>query len=456
MQTNLLMKINKLTKIVLISLFVCLTIILRSQTKNVKGSVTTTDTAELRILNIFPDSFPTISVLFKAEKRNGEPVWNLTKDKMHVNENSQACNVISLEKISVNKPINLGIVIDHSGSMAHEDYRKFLQNMSIPDTGITPLENAKTSVKNFVNRFKLNKDFLSIIGFAGEVDFTIPLSQNKNDIKSGLDSLQPKMGTAFYDAIIAGINQIKNANGVKIIIALTDGYDNSSVANCKDVIILANKEEIPIYVIGFGDVNKDTLKLISNSTKGNFYFVKSSEQLNTIYSLISYQIQSIYNLVYSSPNYSATDENREIELTFDSDDLIVSTNPEKSNFPKEVMAFISKKEREKEYLINGIIIGATLISALSLLVYSRKKQNVKQSPIIKLLYPNPVIEIATIEFECENGQLKIYDNLGVILKTFDLNGNQIQINLGELVSGYYFAVIESEGQKSNTVKFVVQ
>jgi Ca-activated chloride channel family protein len=373
---------------------------------------------------------------------------------MHVNENSQSCKVISLEKISQNKPINLGIVLDHSGSMAYEDYYGYIKNINIIENGISPLENAKKSVTNFVNTFNLKKDYINIIGFAGTVDFKLPLSQNKTDINSGLDSLQPAMGTALYDGIIASINQIKSATGIKIVVALTDGYDNASTATCKDVINLANKEEIPVYVIGFGNVNQDTLKLISKSTKGNFYFVKSSDQLNSIYSLISNKIQSIYNLVYSSLNYSSSQVNREIELSFDSEDVIVSTIPETSNFPKEVIAFIEKKEKNREYLINGIIIGAIVISVLSILFYSKQKRS--KNPVIKSLYPNPVADIATLEFDCENGKLKIYDNLGIIHKNLELSGNIVQLNLGELGKGNYFAIIESNGQRSNSYKFLVQ
>ncbi|MBO9203244.1 MULTISPECIES: hypothetical protein [Niastella] len=51
-----------------------------------------------------------IFFVFKAETRKGEPVWNLTKEKMAVKENIQLCQVVSLAQISKYKPINLGII----------------------------------------------------------------------------------------------------------------------------------------------------------------------------------------------------------------------------------------------------------------------------------------------------------------------------------------------------------
>src|SRR5688572_5608840 len=97
----------------IIALFLATTfsLVVVGQTQIVKGNLSTVDTADLTILNIYPDSFPNVSVVFKAETRKGEPVWNLTVEKMIVKENAQNCDVISLEQISKYKPINLGIVI---------------------------------------------------------------------------------------------------------------------------------------------------------------------------------------------------------------------------------------------------------------------------------------------------------------------------------------------------------
>jgi len=64
------------------------------QTNKVKGNLSTSDTADLFILSIYPDSFPNIFVLFKAETKSGEPLWHLTKEKMEMTENALNCKVI--------------------------------------------------------------------------------------------------------------------------------------------------------------------------------------------------------------------------------------------------------------------------------------------------------------------------------------------------------------------------
>lgn len=130
-----------------------------AQTEKINGRLTTTDTADLSIINIYPNSFPNVSVVFKAETRKGEPVWNLTKEKMTVKENSQNCDVISIEPISKNKSINLGIVIDHSGSMMEDETMIQISYTArlCPPGYISPIDKAKSAVKNFVASFNSKK-----------------------------------------------------------------------------------------------------------------------------------------------------------------------------------------------------------------------------------------------------------------------------------------------------------
>lgn len=454
---------KKLTTVFVATLF-SLTVF--GQTEKVQGNLSTTDTADLTILNIYPDSFPNVSVVFKAETRKGDPVWNLTKEKMKVKENSQNCEVISLEQISKNKPINLGIVIDHSGSMM-VDYAQLIDeygnpkisyfdfiNSNFPKGYKSPIEFAKEAVMDFVKSFDTKKDFISIIGFSNVVDRKLPLTQNIEEVNAIVDSMQADFSTALYDAMITSIDEIKESDGVKVLVVLTDGQDNSSKSKWNDVVDKANKAEIPIYIIGLGDVNKDTLQLISKSTKGQFYFTQSSTSLDTVYAAISKQVQAFYNLVYSSPNFSSADSTRQIELSFDIDSIFLVTNPATLNLPKEVVTFIKQKEKKREYLLYGGIATVILITAGIILFYYRRKK--KNQPKIKKLFPNPSNGNINLDFVSGRGQLQIINLSGEVAKTIEMSGSETQFDLSDLQDGNYVAVIHSEGQQSNGMKFILQ
>lgn len=438
------------------------------QTKKIKGELSTADTVDLKILNIYPDSFPNVSVVFKAESRKGEPVWNLTKEKMTVKENSQNCDVVSLEQISKNKPINLGIVIDHSGSMMMDQSQLFDQNgnplfyfdgYSIPvfPQGYTsPIDNAKSAVKTFVSTFNAKKDFISVIGFSSIVDKKLALTQNIPKINSFVDSMQADYSTALYDAMISGIDEIKKADGVKVLVVLTDGQDNSSKSNWNEVIEKANKENIPIYIVGLGDVNTSTLSLITKSTQGQFYLVQASSSLNKVYAEISKKVQAFYSLVYSSTNFTSADSSRQIELSFDIDSIYLVSSPSTQNFPAELIDFVAKKEREKRNVMYGGIGLAILLTTGTLLFYFKRRKTNKNQPFIKNIFPNPSDGNINIEYEGGPGELQIINSSGLIAKTFELAGAETHFNLTDLQDGNYMAVFKSDGVISNQVKFILQ
>ena len=423
-----------------------------AQTDKVKGNLTTIDTADLTILNIYPDSFPNVSVVFRAEKRNGEPVWGLTREKMKVKENSKDCEVVSVEPISKYHPINIGIVIDHSGSMGADGDINFLTGVQYRKL-TAPIDNAKSAVKNFVSTFNFSKDFISVIGFATDIDEKLPLTKNISDINSIVDGMKATSSTALYDAMLAGIDEVTKGNGIKVLVVLTDGFDNASTYTSKDVIDRANKENMPVYIIGLGFVNIDTLQHIAKSTKGQFYFTRSSTSLDTIYALISKQVQSYYNLVYTSPNLSSEDSTRKIELSFDVDSTYLVTNPETINLPAEVLAYMDNKEKKKEYLLDGGIALAILIAAGTLFFFFAAKR--KDKPVINKLYPNPTKGIINVEFESPAGELQIINLNGQTLKTIEISGNEVQVDLSQFGGGNYIAIIQADGQRSNAVKFII-
>lgn len=441
-----------------------------AQAQKVKGNISSADTATLVILNVFPDSFPNISVVFKAETKSGEPVWNLTKEKMKAKENNQECTVISLEQISKNKPLNLGVVIDHSGSMMGHNYigsstdgkRYFYINGQVTEVSSgnlldhTPLGDAKIAVKKFIKTFNAQKDYISIIGFSEKVDTIVPLTQNIATVNNVVDSMQPTSVTALYDAMIAGLNEIKKAKGVQVLVTLTDGMDNASSVTYQDVIDHAKKLDIPVYIVGLGDVNKDTLRLIATATNGQFYYTETSGSLETVYAKISKQVQAFYNLVYASTNFSSADSTRLISLSFDVDSIYLDTHSFSKNFPSEVVAYVAAKKREREYMLYGSIAVVALIGAGTLLYYRKRKQRNNTVPVINKIFPNPSSGLINVDYISNGGELFITSLNGNTVKTISLAGSGKQFDLSVLPKGNYIAQIHAGSQQSNPVQFIIE
>lgn len=440
--------------------------IIHGQSERVQGQVQTRDTANISIIKIFPDSFPAVGVVFRAENRSGQPIWGLTKEKMIVKEDNSQCCVRSLKQLSQNQPIDICLVMDHSGSMIFDpkelldenDFPLFYDdgsgNFVFPDGYVTPLEKSKSAVKNFINSLNFQKDQLSLIGFSSKVDLAISLTRDVSLLNREIDKIQADSATAFYDALIAGLNSLKNGSGVKVLVALTDGMDNSSNSDINSVISLAKKERIPIFIIGLGEINDEVLRNIAERSKGQFFKANSSKSLDAIYSLISKKVQAYYVLTYDSENLSHNPGMRNIELSFLIDSMFVNLDTMSAYFPASVIPYLQDLHSvNNDYLFAGVTVLVLLSAGTLLFLYKRKKNN---SPVIKNLYPNPSNGIVNLDLNVGLGSIQIFNNMGVVLKTVAVNSENMVLDLSDFDDGIYVAVLENEGKISNGYKFIIQ
>lgn len=437
-----------------ISLLLIFTIVFSTtfaQNYKVKGGLSSVDTAELTVLNIYPDSFPNVSVVFRAERRNGEPVWGLTKEKMKVAENGIPCTVISVEPISQHKPISLGIVIDHSGSMSIDMMQVYSGAMT---AGPTPIDNAKKAVKKFVTGFNSKKDKISVVGFSSRVDKVLPLSQDTSLINAVVDSMYADNSTALYDAMLEGISQIASKGSLRVLIVLTDGMDNASASKPEDVVQRAQNEDIPVYIIGLGMVDSGTLKYIAKKTRGQYFYTSSSSSLSSIYALISKRVQAYYDLVYTSANMSMADSTRILELSFDVDSLYLTTQPDTLQLPAEVIAHMQQKERQKQYILYGGAATAALAGVGVLLFFFVWRK--KKKPAILKLYPNPSAGVVNLEYDSPAGSLLVADINGYFQMEQAIDGDKLQVDMSRLTDGEYITWIYADGQRSERVKFIIK
>jgi len=330
-----------------------------SQSNKIQAGISTKDSAKLSILGVYQDDFPNISVVFRAEKKNGNPVFGLCKKDLTVLENEEECQVISIRELSKQKPINIGIVLDHSGSMDYDEVQ--LQRLGIdmfdlpidaqgliefPKGYVKPITLAKSALLEFVESFNFKKDNISVVGFSSKVDRTLGLTNNVGKIKRNIRTMKTEGTTAFYDAIIAGLKQLNGAEGMNVIVALTDGNDNSSYASLVKTVNEAKQMDIPVYVVGLGDVNRAMLSQIATETGGQFFYANSAKSLHTIYEKISEKLQSFYDLVYLSPNLSKGSWDRSLEISFVKEGQHIVSEIEHFTIDSTAIAYIKQKNLE--------------------------------------------------------------------------------------------------------------
>lgn len=462
-----------------------------SQSKKIQAGISTKDSAKLSILGVYQDDFPNISVVFRAEKKNGNPVFGLSKKDLTVLENEEECQVISIRELSKQKPINIGIVLDHSGSMDYDEGQ--LQRLGydmfdlpydaqglieFPQGYVKPITLAKSALLEFVESFNFKKDNISVVGFSSKVDRTLEPTNNVGKIKRNIRTMKTNGTTAFYDAIIAGLKQLNGAEGMNVIVALTDGNDNASYASLVQTINEAKQMDIPVYVVGLGDVNRATLSQIATETGGQFFYANSAKSLHAIYEKISEKLQSFYDLVYLSPNLSKGSWDRSLEISFVKEGQNVVSEIEHFTIDSTAIAYIKQKNleakqreeaarveaeeaaeaeaQEKAILNSGIGIAALLVAGGIIFYFSRKKS--KPQLAITKVYPNPTANNVSIEIQNNRaleGKLYVFDMQGNQVLLQDI-GSKAEINLSALANGTYLLKASFDDCQSESIRVVVQ
>jgi Ca-activated chloride channel family protein len=459
------------------------------QSKKIQAGISTKDSSKLSILGVYQDDFPNISVVFRAEKKNGNPVFGLSKKDLTVLENEEECQVISIRELSKQKPINIGIVLDHSGSMDYDEVQ--LQRLGydmfdllrdaqglieFPKGYVKPITLAKSALLEFVESFNFKKDNISVVGFSSTVDRTLGLTNNVGKIKRNIRTMKTDGTTAFYDAILAGLKQLNGAEGMNVIVALTDGNDNASYASLVQTINEAKQMDIPVYVVGLGDVNRAMLSQIATETGGQFFYANSAKSLHAIYEKISEKLQSFYDLVYLSPNLSMGSWDRSLEISFVKEGQHVVSEIEHFTIDSTATAYIKQKNleakereeavrteaekaeeaQENAILNNGIGIAALLVAGGIIFYFSRNKSKPKLS--ITNVYPNPTANNVSIEIQNNRaleGKLYVFDMQGNHVLLQDI-GSKAEINLSALANGTYLLRASFDDCQSESIRVVVQ
>jgi Ca-activated chloride channel family protein len=440
------------------------------QTENIQTEIKSENIFDLSIIKIYPDSFPNVSVVFQAKNKFGKPLWTLDKPEIQVKENYQDCEVLRLLNISKDKPINIGLVFDHSGSMVDnpaqmpkdvetmQDY--YFYGLEMPKDYVMAIDYAKEGVLGFLEETKPSNDSISFVGFSTTVDKIYPLTNDVSGIKSFVKKVLPEGRTSFYDALFLTIENLSKGSSKSVIVALTDGQDNESKHTSQEVIDLANEKEIAIYTIGLGNVNSTLLEQVSKKTDGLYYYTNDPKKLKEIYLNIKEQIKSIYQVDYTSNNLDYLEEERYIRFSFVNDTLEFSNNSAIYSLPEETISYLKIKEEERissernKLIFGGL--GILLLGLGSFIVYNRKKKELA----ISQTYPNPFENELTIEYKSPK------NSANISLKIIDKNGNKVfennqinengteKLNLENLKSGMYLIQISNGKSISKTVKVI--
>ena len=180
----------------------------------------------------FRASTDLIAMTVVVRKANGAPVTSLTRDDFELVDSGKTRPFSDFR--ADNAPINIGLLIDLSGSM---------------DVAVK-LPAAREVAGQIVRRLTADADQIGLFTFDSSLQVTEAMGPAPGRVMERLERLKPYGSTSLYDAIAdTGREVAKHGGSHRAVVVLTDGADTTSRLSPAQVSSIASAMDVPVYVI---------------------------------------------------------------------------------------------------------------------------------------------------------------------------------------------------------------
>jgi Ca-activated chloride channel family protein len=257
-----------------------------------------------------------VNVLFIATDRHGKFVRNLNQKDFAFADDHKPVESIIAFRPETNLPIELGLLMDVSGSV---------QGRFVFE------KDAATGFLQHMIRPGYDKAF--VVGFNKESHLAQDFTDSVPALSAGIQRMTDGGGTALYDAIYKAckeklLREHSDHPIRKAIVIVSDGEDNQSEVTRAQAIEMAQRAEVLIYAISTDDSGlilrgDKVLEDLASATGGRAFFPYKMKDITKSFAAIEDELRSQYDVSYKPADFDADGRFRSIQITALKKDLQV-------------------------------------------------------------------------------------------------------------------------------------
>lgn len=239
----------------------------------------------------------------------GRVVTGLEREHFRVLEDKQAQEITHFSSEDV--PISIGVIIDVSGSMSNK------------------YDKARQAAVRFMRTANPQDEFL-LVSFSERAQLVSHFTGDIETLQSRLLYTKPPQGrTALLDAVYLALSQMHGAqHSRKALLIISDGADNHSRYNQRDIKRAVEESEVQIYAIGIYDPwsyrhspeerwGPALLGEITEITGGRSFTVENLNDLPDIATKISLELRNQYTIGFRPANREKDGKWRKLKVKLD-------------------------------------------------------------------------------------------------------------------------------------------
>lgn len=261
---------------------------------------------------------------------DGAPVMDMRRGDSRIYEDGEPQQIRSFNLDS--NPVSIILLLDTSGTVEKE------------------WKQIREAAQGFAEALSKG-DRVSVITFADDVQLTMDWTEDTRQVRKSLNKVQLGLRTDLYDAMFeAAQGQLKDVEGRKAIILLTDFLNNQSIIGYQDAVRAIVQSQASLYVVSktimvreaartqrrvvilndiyqrlFGDANyideffakkEAQMTDLAEKTGGRCYFPANYNQIMSVYKQVAQELRNQYYLTYISESTKAPNSYHRITVEY--------------------------------------------------------------------------------------------------------------------------------------------
>ena len=173
------------------------------------------------------------------------------------------------------------------------------------------MQRRMSEVRRAAERFALSLDkgdTVTIAPFHTELRTITGPTHDVSTISEAIAAMKAGGGTAILDAVYSAVDLLDGMQGRRIIVLVTDGFDENSTLKLDQVIERAQSNQITVYALAIGGITgvslngESTLRQITTRTGGRVFFPWRDGELAAIARDVAEDAHNRYLMTYTPSN----------------------------------------------------------------------------------------------------------------------------------------------------------
>jgi Ca-activated chloride channel family protein len=246
-----------------------------------------------------------VNVFVNATDSKGVPVPNLTRDDFSLTEDGVPQQIKVFEKQS-EQPLSIVLAVDTSGSVRKDWHEEM------------------ASASRFLHTLVRPVDKVELLEFSTHVRQVVPFTNKVKAVDAGMKDLKADYATALYEAVETAAENLRQFEGRKIIVIVSDGGNTTKGTTYDDAFRAAISAEASVYSLidvpveasaGRELGGEHAMITLAEDTGGKFYYGGNPEQLEASFKQLSDDLRTQYLLGYYPVKRAGAEDFRHIGVT---------------------------------------------------------------------------------------------------------------------------------------------